>query len=789
MVPAIKAKFAHFGDKTRFAMPYILQLGVAAFAFLASSASVFSGLYPLGVAVATGAKDHYAIAASFGAVLGYLFTLDTLTAIQYGIAVVAALIIRPFLTAVTNRVLVMGTIPLISAASLLLMRLLLPFVSQRTGVDLLSTLAEVILILFIAFMLAISGNEVVRPQRFSQLSGEGKASLVFVFMVVAATLLGITLSGFNVGVSLVAVIACVIAFVYGERISGVFAVAALIAFSATRPELIHSAIGISVGGLFAGLFSHGEKLGIAALFFGCSVFGMVMAPDSTAAAGFIIEALVATAIFICIPKSILKVRYQADGTGPDVRSIAGYISSRLQGFSYALNEVNEIISEVFVRSNVKKVMGHNIAIDYAVENCCKSCNGYTGCWGHNTQSTTNAMQVILNAISGRGSVGPLWLGEVFKQRCFKENELCSILHKGHAIAAAERSRAMKSELMRSILCEQFCAIGDALNELSTEIYREESVDRNNTARVISLFKDLGLAPVEGTVVIEKSGKMRISVSCCRVFLDAPQLKSLNTEIGFLLGKRFFPCVVKDFESITVFQLYEVAQYTIEFAASGKAGDKSGINGDILKTFCDDFGNAHAILSDGMGKGRAAAIDASIASVLTSKLLLAGFKTQEVARLVNVALSIKANEESGATLDILSINLYTGEGILFKAGAAPTFYVSNSEIKCIDPLSLPIGIMPGVSGSKIDLKLNLFDMIIMVSDGTIGENPDWLPDLIEYVGHKNSREIAAAIIEAAKSRNSENVHDDDMSVIVLKLIPATIVHRKEEESEEELAEVV
>ncbi len=91
---------------------------------------------------------------------------------------------------------------------------------------------------------------------------------------------------------------------------------------------------------------------------------------------------------------------------------------------------------------------------------------------------------------------------------------------------------------------------------------------------------------------------------------------------------------------------------------------------------------------------------------------------------------------------------------------------------------------------MDIKLNLYDMIIMVSDGTLGDDPDWLPEMIESVADKNSREIAAAIIEAAKSRDSQSEHGDDMSVIVLKLIPATIVHRRNEENEEkELAEVV
>ena len=40
--------------------------------------------------------------------------------------------------------------------------------------------------------------------------------------------------------------------------------------------------------------------------------------------------------------------------------------------------------------------------------------------------------------------------------------------------------------------------------------------------------------------------------------------------------------------------------------------------------------------------------------------------------MNVALALKSDEESGATLDLVSVDLYTGTARLFKAGAAPGF---------------------------------------------------------------------------------------------------------------------
>ncbi len=783
VLEVLRSKYRRLGGWAKRFMPYLLQLCMAGFAFIAAGAPMFGGLFPLGMAVAAGARDHYAIAATLGAVLGYMLSMDTLVGIQYSIAIATALFLRPILHKIANRVIVMATLPLTSSISLLLMRLFLPLVTDKQS-DIFATLCEIMLVLLFSFMLSVFFSEMVRLDNFSDLSGEGKASLLFAFITLCISLLRFEILDFNLGIVVIALLTCLIGYGYGERICGVLAVSALVAFSIAEPTLIYSGVGIAIGGLFAGLLSHGEKFGIATLFFCCSVFGVVLAPNTSAAAIYILEIIVATGLFIPIPKAMLPLRFPKDPINPDARTAARQLSGRLKRFGEALVDINDVVNKVFVRSNVKKQSADSIAIDYTIDNCCKDCSGYNTCWNNFAQDTIDSMRQVLVAIATRGSVGPVWLTEIFDNRCNRSFELCSILHRAQAVAATERTGMLKSELMRSSLSEQFSAMGEALSKLSAEIYREEYVDRNKTAKLMAMFKELGLSPIEGAVVMERSEKMRLNISCCRVYLDENQRGSLTEEVGHLLGRQFFPCIMRDFETVTSFEFYEMAKFTVEFAASGKAADRSGINGDILKTFSDDHGNAHAILSDGMGKGKSAAVDASIAAVLSTKLLSAGFGTGEAARLVNVALSLKTNEESGATLDILSINLYSGEGTIYKAGAAPTFHVTKNAIHCIDPLTLPIGIMPGVTGTEVPIKFELYDMLVMVSDGTLGEgDTDWLPELIDRMYGKSSRELAAAIMQKAKELGDESDHRDDMSVIVLKMIPATTVHRQSERQEE------
>lgn len=131
-----------------------------------------------------------------------------------------------------------------------------------------------------------------------------------------------------------------------------------------------------------------------------------------------------------------------------------------------------------------------------------------------------------------------------------------------------------------------------------------------------------------------------------------------------------------------------------------------------------------ILCDGMGTGRPAAVDGSLAAELTARLLKAGFTAELAARLVNVALALKSDEESGATLDLISVDLYTGTARIFKAGAAPGFLVHGGRARPVGDISLPIGILGGVNGQSRVVHLAAGDYAVLVSDGLLVDGPGW-----------------------------------------------------------------
>ena len=179
------------------------------------------------------------------------------------------------------------------------------------------------------------------------------------------------------------------------------------------------------------------------------------------------------------------------------------------------------------------------------------------------------------------------------------------------------------------------------------------------------------------------------------------------------------------------------------------------------------GNFHAILSDGMGSGSAAAIEGTLVSELTKQFLKFGINFASSLKLVNSVMLLNTKSESMSALDLFSVNLFTGEAKLTKAGAPATFIIRNGEVKKVNFSSLPIGILNDVSYESENLKLTTDDIVIMLSDGVTDIGRQWTEDLIKGINLENLTEISKYIVSKAAEKRSD-VKDDDITAIVLRL---------------------
>ena len=180
----------------------------------------------------------------------------------------------------------------------------------------------------------------------------------------------------------------------------------------------------------------------------------------------------------------------------------------------------------------------------------------------------------------------------------------------------------------------------------------------------------------------------------------------------------------------------------------------------------------AVQQEVAAPGRPAAVDGSLAAELTARLLKAGFTAELAARLVNVALALKSDEESGATLDLISVDLYTGTARIFKAGAAPGFLVHGGRARPVGDISLPIGILGGVNGQSRVVHLAAGDYAVLVSDGLLVDGPGWVAKQLELSAAAGDppEKVARILVETARARAEQTGRPDDITAAVLRLEP-------------------
>lgn len=195
---------------------------------------------------------------------------------------------------------------------------------------------------------------------------------------------------------------------------------------------------------------------------------------------------------------------------------------------------------------------------------------------------------------------------------------------------------------------------------------------------------------------------------------------------------------------------------IGLCSLGKNG--AAVNGDRSRRFYLD-GRYYILLCDGMGSGEAAAQFSAETVTLLEQLLRSGLPPEKALRLLN-GIELLRGDDRFTTVDLLAVDLKSGEGELLKWGSAPSYYRSGYEVKKIGTATPPPGV--GVGGEhcpeRYTLSLAGGELLILRSDGACGEEIE--EALRSYTG-RSSVALAAYLISGISG-------EDDMTAITVSL---------------------
>ena len=411
-------------------------------------------------------------------------------------------------------------------------------------------------------------------------------------------------------------------------------------------------------------------------------------------------------------------------------------------------------------------------VDFVVEQgartTCQSCTRRSRCWVRGYATAMDGLYHLKPTLESKGRVEVEDLpGQL--AGCIHPADLCTAANHGYRLWRSRRQTRARAVTLRAALTEQYSALAGALAQLAGKLGQAGLPDPRREARVAQLFAELGLDALECSVTADLAGRLTANVTICRTRFTPDEVAGLTDEMTRICRRDMDTPEITHCRTVTMLCFGEKPLFTVEFGAAAHAAGGQSVSGDALDQFCDTSGRAQMLLCDGMGTGRAAAVDGQMAAKLTAQLLRAGFAAESAARLVNVALGLKgAEQEAGATLDLLTVDLYTGRAGLFKAGAAPSFLVRGGVPRMLDGASLPMGVLDSLVGRSTTFALDAGDWVVLVSDGALTDGSDWLMQQLQLcakLGH-TPKQAAETVADAAARR--AGAKQDDITVAVLAM---------------------
>lgn len=215
---------------------------------------------------------------------------------------------------------------------------------------------------------------------------------------------------------------------------------------------------------------------------------------------------------------------------------------------------------------------------------------------------------------------------------------------------------------------------------------------------------------------------------------------------------------------------EEAKFHVLTGVAKAVKETEKISGDNYAFFETGTGNLTVVLSDGMGSGDKACSDSTMVVELMQKFLEAGFQMEMAIQMINSALLTGEENANMSTLDLCSMDLYSGECRFVKVGSACTYIKRQHLVDRISSGNLPMGIFQKPDMETVGRALMDGDYIIMVSDGILdalsqGIGEDMLPELIGSTDLENPGEMANAILNFCIHQCRGRIRDD-MTVLVI-----------------------
>lgn len=771
--PKIQAvdKLKHFALENR---KWFGAAGYACTGLVMANSSIFGGISPFGVAFCAAVNGPEAVAASLGAIAGYILSVTPGSNMKY-IAAVLLVAAAKILFGPKRAGLPLGEFTLKHNALTAVLTVLLSMLVASAAVALSTDYTMYEIFLAGSEILLACGSAYFFTRGLSSLkvgwNGASKidvSCVVISFAIIVMGLSGLEIANLSIG-RIISALAVMLCARYGSEAGGsVAGVTAGIAMSLAGGDPAYVVAAYGFGGLVSGVFGAMGRIPAAASFIVVNAVVAFLTQDSVSVYHSVLEVFVASVGFAAIPQGWMSRLRPLKTTPVDSDNyVRGILRDRLSDVSVALAEIGATTKKVSEGLEKMDAPGSGEVAARVAERVCQKCNMKNTCWQFSYREAMDAMNASIATLKRSGSITKFKMPKYFLQTCVNLEQLITELNFQFQNHAAREGVARKVAQVRSVVADQFEGLSLLIDEIAVEICEARVLDEKKARRVRDYFEKEGFEAKRVQVCHDEYDRACVSLSIPNYQLARLHKAKAALDLCGLLEAEF------DMPEVTVRQnnaaliFTEKATFAIEVGAYQLASGGGRLCGDAYDYISNKSGRAHFILSDGMGSGGAAAVDSSMASGLITQLLSVGVSHEAALKMVNSALMIKSGEESLATLDVATIDLFTGRADFYKAGAAPTYMIKNGRAGYIESASLPAGILRGIAFEHSVMSLRENDVIVLVSDGVTATGCEWVKSELDSLKEAGLQRLCERLASTAKARRNDN-HEDDITVLAVAL---------------------
>lgn len=376
--------------------------------------------------------------------------------------------------------------------------------------------------------------------------------------------------------------------------------------------------------------------------------------------------------------------------------------------------------------------------------------------------TEREIEKLSSILYNKGHLSPADL-DTDPALCKTPASLCETINRAVGIYREQ----MYLESRSAGLAEQMEATSSLLAEARHRDDEEKSFNAPLTAKVKEAALGASLADCAVKVLGKRVPHIIIAAEDeSGERISSPELMSrIESATGLRLGKADF----YRREKMAVMECSARERFSVACAHATAAGKRESISGDSVRSLPTPDGFYHIILSDGMGSGKEARLAADFVCDLLDGSLHFGLAGERLLSLTNRVL-MSGGRECSASVDLCSVDLYSGECTFLKCGAATSYVKRDGSIFRISSRTAPLGLMKKPDGERIRTEVKDGDVVILLSDGVSGgiDDAPWLLELLSRPTKMSPKEYADHILAAAKAHTAL---DDDMTVAVAKISEA------------------